>query len=138
MPTPNSTAKGLSGLRILIAEDDDVNRQLLEIILVSAGAEVTQVCNGATAVAVFDPQQFDLAILDLRMPGLDGFETLRRIHQIAPDFPVAALTACALCEDRAECQAAGFEVFLTKPILPGDLINALRPLAAKRAIYSKV
>lgn len=133
MQTTITTSPTLAGLRILTAEDDEVNRQLLEIILTGAGAEVTQVADGAAAAAIFDPQRFDLAILDLRMPRLDGFAALRRIRQLDGRFPVAALTACARCEDRAACKAAGFQLFLTKPILPADLVRKLSQLAGSSA-----
>ncbi|UUO04409.1 response regulator [Blastopirellula sp. J2-11] len=134
MQTDITNSQSLAGLRILIAEDDDLNRQLLEIILTGAGAEVTQVCDGDAATAIFHPDRFDLAILDLRMPRQDGITTLAGIRRLDEQFPVAALTACARREDRIACQAAGFQLFLTKPILPGDLVNALAELAEVRVV----
>lgn len=126
----------LAGLRILVAEDNELNRQLLEIILSSAGADVTQVCDGEEAIAVFDPARFDLAILDICMPRQDGLTTLAKIRERDPEFPAAALTACARSEDRAACKAAGFQLFLTKPIMPADLLRAITLLAESRVVCS--
>ncbi|MCC9608129.1 response regulator [Blastopirellula sp. JC733] len=131
-----SNASLLAGLRILIAEDDELNRQLLQIILTSAGAEVTQVCDGEAAMSVFEPGRYDLAILDLRMPRQDGIATMMKMRELDCDFPVAALTACARCEDRAACHDAGFQLYLTKPIMPADLLRAITLLTETRVVSS--
>jgi two-component system sensor histidine kinase RpfC len=120
-------AAGATG-RILVAEDDPVNARLIETLLRHAGQEVEVVGDGPDALDALGRRAFDLVLVDLRMPGMDGIELARRIRRgtARPDVPVVALTASASAEARDECLAAGMDGFLTKPVAPGQLETLLQ------------
>jgi CheY-like chemotaxis protein len=123
-------------LRVLLAEDDEVNALLATRLLERAGAEVERHHNGATALEAAlsaiggKRRPYDLALLDIRMPGLDGNEVARRLRKeearlkCAP-LRLVALTANAFPEDQAEARAAGFDIFLVKPVQREDLLRLL-------------
>jgi CheY-like chemotaxis protein len=124
----------LQGLRVLAAEDIEVNRFLLARILEQEGAVVRFAENGLVAVqAVEDetrtnapaPEPFDVVLMDLQMPVMDGFEATRRLQQIRPGLPVIGLTAHALPEERARCLAAGMRAHVAKPVDIEDLVAAM-------------
>ena len=118
----------LRGLRILITDDVDINREILQDMLSHAGAEVMASDSGAQAVARLreaGPEGFDLVLMDIQMPDMDGYEATRRIHQLAPKLKVIALTAHALPEQRRRCLAAGMVAHVTKPIDQAELIQVL-------------
>jgi CheY-like chemotaxis protein len=109
-------------LRILVAEDNEFNAQLMEKLLVKGGHSVRVVGNGREALALANAADFDLLLLDVHMPQLDGFQVIRSIRErerAAADgshLPVIALTARSRQEDRDLCIAAGMDEFLAKPI----------------------
>jgi len=115
----------LQGLSVLVAEDNPVNALLARTVLGRAGAQVTLAADGEEAVAAFRAQpSFDLVLLDLRMPRLDGLGAARRIRASGPEGAAAtliALTAEASPEDRAAALASGMNDFVTKPISPAAL-----------------
>ena len=95
-----------------------MGQKLTKIILESTGCEVTLAENGRDAVETFlsTPHYFDLILMDIQMPGMDGFEALNAIREKGYKTPVIALTAHASKEYRKECIAAGMDDYLTKPI----------------------
>ncbi|MEJ6007103.1 response regulator [Paucibacter sp. AS339] len=118
----------LRGLRVLITDDVDINREILQDMLSNAGAEVMASDSGAQAVARVreaGSDGFDLVLMDIQMPDMDGYEATRRIHQLAPQLKVIALTAHALPEQRRRCLAAGMVAHVTKPIDQAELIQVL-------------
>ncbi len=118
----------LRGLRILITDDVDINREILQDMLSHAGAEVMASDSGTQAVARLreaGPDGFDLVLMDIQMPDMDGYEATRRIHQLAPKLKVIALTAHALPEQRRRCLAAGMVAHVTKPIDQAELIQVV-------------
>ncbi|MFW8636118.1 ATP-binding protein [Cribrihabitans pelagius] len=117
--------------RLLIAEDNDINRELLAQMLTGQGHSVTAVPGGAEAVEAAEKAQFDLILTDISMPGVDGIEALGRIRtrNLAEGIEVVALTAHAAAEDHARILEAGFAEVLTKPVSPA----ALADLVARRA-----
>jgi signal transduction histidine kinase/DNA-binding NarL/FixJ family response regulator/HPt (histidine-containing phosphotransfer) domain-containing protein len=117
----------LDGIRILAAEDNDVNRMVLQDMLTGAGAQVTLVNNGSLAVAAVERavDAFDLVLMDVQMPEMDGFEATRRIQLIAPDLPVIGQTAHAFAEDHERCRAAGMIQTITKPIDIDTLVSVV-------------
>jgi CheY-like chemotaxis protein len=117
----------LDGIRILAAEDNDVNRLVLQDMLTGAGAQVTLVNNGRLAVAAVEraADSFDLVLMDVQMPEMDGFEATRQILRIAPDLPVIGQTAHALAEDHEKCRAAGMVQTMTKPIDIDTLVSVV-------------
>jgi CheY-like chemotaxis protein len=115
----------LSGLHVLMADDNPVNALLARTVLTRAGANVTVAADGEEAVSAFQRAgPFDLVLLDLRMPRLDGLGAARRIRALSPEgarVPLIALTAETSADDRAAALAAGMNDFVTKPIAPAAL-----------------
>jgi len=102
---------------VLIADDSDQSRELVRIVLEQAGHSVREAANGSDALLIARAFPPDLIVLDLRMPGLDGFgvvEALRADPRLRT-IPVMALTASAMSGDREKALAAGFAVFIAKP-----------------------
>jgi two-component system sensor histidine kinase/response regulator len=133
-PTPVQVAAEsppIGGLphRVLVAEDNVFNAQLLQQLLASRGHAVRVAPDGRTALQYARSGAFDLLLLDLHMPELDGFEVLEalRDHErtTGAHLPVIALTARARAEDRVRCFAAGADEFLAKPIRAADLWTAI-------------
>jgi len=117
-------AKPLAGLSILVAEDDEINQMVLEVNLSDDGASLVVVGDGAAAVErvrVDGPTAYDVVLMDIQMPVMDGFEATRRILELAPGLPVIGQTAHAFEEDRNRCLAAGMAGFIAKPIDPQEL-----------------
>ena len=107
-------------LKVLVAEDNNVNRRLVLALLTGMGHQVTLVYNGREAVEAARTGQFDLALLDVHMPEMDGFEATAEIRALertsARHLPIAAVTARAQKGDREACLAAGMDDYLPKPI----------------------
>jgi CheY-like chemotaxis protein/HPt (histidine-containing phosphotransfer) domain-containing protein len=119
-----------SGTRILLAEDNPVNQKLATRLLQRLGAEVQVASNGIEALQALRASDFDAVLMDCQMPQMDGYEATRRLRGPEggvknPQIPVIALTAHALATDRAKCLAAGMNDYLTKPINPKHLQEAL-------------
>ncbi len=107
---------------VLVAEDNPVNLRLVTTLLERRGLTVVGVQNGPEAVATFAARNFDLVLMDVQMPGMDGLEVTRRLRGIESQrgsdrTPVVALTAFAMQEDRTRCLDAGMDDYLSKPIL---------------------
>ena len=122
----------LPPLRILIAEDAPSSRLLLRMILTKQGHRVDDVDDGQKALAALLKTEYDLAILDVQMPVMDGLEAaeaLRASHGPMTDMPLIALTAQVLDEDVERIRAAGFDKVLGKPFMEEDLVAAIRALA---------
>ncbi|UCV30072.1 PAS domain S-box protein [Ferribacterium limneticum] len=121
--------KPLAGISILVADDEAINRMVLEEILVEYGAGVVLVENGQEAVArvMHDGRDaYDVVLMDIQMPEMDGFEATRRILEQAPDLPIIAQTAHAFNEEREKCFAAGMVDHIAKPIEPEALGEMIR------------
>src|SRR5205823_11109693 len=112
--TPTAAA-----LHILVAEDNEFNAQLLEQLLVRRGHRVRLANNGREALALAEEGGFDLLLLDVHMPELDGFQVVQAVRErersAGGHLPVIALTARSRKEDRDRCLAAGMDDFLAKP-----------------------
>ncbi|MFO1418094.1 MAG: PAS domain S-box protein [Methylotetracoccus sp.] len=117
----------LAGLRMLVAEDNAINRAVLEDMLSSEGAEVSTVANGREALqSITDDDPWDLILMDVQMPEMDGLQASRLILQIAPDLPIIGQTAHALLEDHVKCREAGMLDVITKPIDLDALVSTIR------------
>jgi two-component system sensor histidine kinase/response regulator len=112
--------EAVTPLRILLAEDSLVNQKLVVALLEKAGHDVTLANNGREAVAAFESQEFDVVLMDVQMPEMDGFEAaaeiLSRQRRRAICVPIIAMTAHALPGDRQRCLEAGMTGYLPKPI----------------------
>ncbi|MDK2956062.1 MAG: hypothetical protein PWQ57_1558 [Desulfovibrionales bacterium] len=121
-------------LRILLVDDDRINEQVTRRILERLGHEVVSAGSGSDALDILRGASFDLAIMDIRMPGLDGFETTRRIRSglepgVTPSLPVVALTAYRMSDDAPSYEAAGMDGFLCKPLDISKLKQVLAGIA---------
>ncbi len=119
VPFPTSTAplQLLSG-RVLVVEDDPVNQRVISLMLQRLGLEYHLVADGQSALSIIQSSEWDLVLMDLQLPGIDGLETTRRARLLLEDrsLPIVALTANARAEDRAACLMAGMDDFLAKPV----------------------
>ncbi|MCK6391690.1 MAG: response regulator [Azonexus sp.] len=120
-----------AGHRVLLVEDNEVNRELAEEMLQAVGLQVLTAVNGQLAVEMVERQSFDLILMDCHMPVMDGYEATRRIRQLpgGNDLPIIAMTASAMAEDRQRCLDAGMNEHIVKPVdvavLYGTLAHAL-------------
>jgi two-component system, sensor histidine kinase and response regulator len=135
-PTGREPVPAAAPLRILVAEDNEFNAQLLEHLLVRRGHRVRLASDGREALALAGEGGFDLLLLDIHMPELDGFQVIRAVRErersAGGHLPVIALTARAGPEDRERCLAAGMDDFLTKPIRAADLWAATERVTGPR------
>jgi signal transduction histidine kinase/ligand-binding sensor domain-containing protein/CheY-like chemotaxis protein/HPt (histidine-containing phosphotransfer) domain-containing protein len=121
-------------LRILVAEDNSVNQRVALLLLERLGYVADVAADGFEVLDALRRQHYDLVLMDVQMPGMDGLEATRRIRTQAPrerQPRILAITANALREHREACFAAGMDGFLSKPILLGDLRAALLRLAGE-------
>ncbi len=138
---PESThpiGEGGKGRRILLAEDDPANRKILCMLLQHAGYSVDLAEDGLKAVEMWKSGEYDLLLMDVQMPSLDGFEATRVIRErervLGGHIPIVAMTAHARKEDKEKCLAAGMDAYLSKPIdfnksldLIGETIKQKQP-----------
>ena len=121
--------KPLAGLSILAVDDESINRLILEEMLTDCGARVVTVDSGGAAVervANAGPGAFDVVLMDIQMPEMDGYEAARRILERAPQLPVIAQTAHAFREELARCLAVGMVGHVTKPVDAEALAQVIR------------
>ena len=120
--------------KVLIAEDNPVNRELLRELLETRGYAVVEACNGQDALRQIEAARPDILLLDLGMPVMDGFTTLRHIREnpALATLPVLAVTAYAMQSDRDKIIAAGFDGYLPKPVNASALIQEMERLLARR------
>ena len=114
-------------LRMLLAEDNAINREVAVRLLSKRGHTIVVAVNGKEAVAAFETQSFDLILMDVQMPEMDGFEATAAIRQkeksLGTHIPIVAMTAHAMKGDRERCLAAGMDGYLSKPIHTDELIK---------------
>ncbi len=133
---PRSDTKGntdLSGLRILLAEDGPDNQRLISFHLRKAGAEVTIAENGRIAAELIEQTgaEYDLVLMDMQMPELDGYDATKRLRAGGHRIPIVALTAHAMESDRQKCLNAGCDGFTTKPINRQVLLETAKEFATR-------
>lgn len=117
---------GKRSLRILVADDNEVNQTVIRGMLEYAGHQVDTVLNGKNAISALQKHPYDLVIMDCLMPVMDGFETTRSIRATASSgfdtsIPILAITALASAEDQWRCQDAGMSGYISKPVKARDL-----------------
>lgn len=122
----------LEGLRILAAEDNEVNRLLIEELLREEGATVTLAENGRVAVEEAASGQFDVVLMDIQMPIMDGYEATRLILARHPDLPIIGQTAHAMAEERDRCLAAGMVDHVPKPLDDNQLVRSISRAVGRR------
>jgi len=121
-------------LRVLVADDHDANRSLATTVLAKRGHQCVQAANGYQVLAALARQPFDVVLLDVQMPGLDGYQTTAAIRQREAreggHVPIIALTAHAMSGDREKCLMAGMDAYLAKPLRPAELVRLVESVPA--------
>jgi PAS domain S-box-containing protein len=128
-PSLSAVSRDFRGARVLVVEDNEMNRQVVREFLLSEGIMVVVAENGQKALDTLAQESFDLILMDVRMPEMDGLEATRRIREAEPlkrRTPIIAMTAHALAQAREECLAAGMDGYLTKPIEKERFLETLR------------
>jgi signal transduction histidine kinase/CheY-like chemotaxis protein len=120
-------------INVLLVEDGDTNRKLIKLILERAGARVTTAENGALGVEAAAKQQFDVILMDMQMPVMDGYSASSRLRDSGSRVPIIALTAHTMAGDREKCLAAGCTDYLTKPINAAQMFATIEHAIAAEA-----
>jgi signal transduction histidine kinase/DNA-binding response OmpR family regulator len=125
---------GSAGLHVLLAEDNPVNRVLAVRLMERAGHSLTVACDGREALAAFHAETFDLALVDVQMPEMDGFELTAAIRRHEAEsgghLPIIAMTAHAMKGDDDGCRAAGMDGYVSKPIVADRLFEEIEAVRA--------
>jgi CheY-like chemotaxis protein len=133
---PGPVNKNAHPPRILLAEDNPVNRKLARFMLTKAGYRVDMAENGREAVEKYTsaPDQYDLVLMDIQMPEMDGREAAKKIRQTENDshIPIIALTAESMKGDQEKCLAAGMDDYISKPIRREIVIEMIKKWVIKR------
>ena len=131
-PVPDAELPSLDSVHILVVDDEEDARELLARILEPQGARVSQAGSAAEALAALPAVRPDVLISDIGMPGVDGYELIRRVRALAPASggatPAIAVTAFARAEDRTRSLLSGYQLHLAKPFAPSELIVAVASL----------
>ena len=132
---PNPDAKGLEGLKVLAAEDNDINAEILEELLAFEGVSCQRTANGQEALECFRksaPGYFGAVLMDIQMPVMNGYEAARAMRNLdrpdAKTIPIVAMTANAFAEDVQHSMEAGMSAHLAKPIDMAALKDVLMKL----------
>lgn len=124
----------LNNRKILVVDDAKENARLFKLYLEEAGAVVEVANDGETALEKASSQFFDIVLLDLQMPGKDGYQVIRELRKKSFERPIAALTAHAMKEERDKTAEAGFDDHITKPVQPKVLVEKVRSLLSDSTI----
>jgi CheY-like chemotaxis protein len=131
----DARAAGLYGVRILVVDDDEDTRELVSRVLEGHGARVEGVASAEEAWGVLERSAPDALLVDIAMPGEDGYSFLRRVRARPADkggrIPAAALTARVIVQDRLESLRAGFQSHMAKPVDPHELADVMIQLAGR-------
>jgi two-component system sensor histidine kinase/response regulator len=137
---PQATVPNLTGIRVLLVEDNAINQQIAEELLTRAGAAVSIANDGSEAVAAItgavQPPPYDIVLMDMQMPVMDGHEATRAIRSDPryDNLPIVAMTAQAMAEERDQCLAEGMNDHITKPIDPDLLYRTVLAFAGQRVV----
>ena len=114
--------------RILVIEDHEENRRIMRDLLTSAGYEILEAVTGEEGVTMADAQRPDLILMDIQLPGLDGYEATRRIksNPALRQIPIIAVTSYALSGDDRKAMDAGCDGYVAKPFSPRELLAKIR------------
>src|SRR5207248_9724737 len=132
---PGVTPRAMPALKVLVAEDNAINQALVRSLLQKQGHQVILVADGRAAVEAYRQQSFDVVLMDVQMPVLDGFEATRLIReyqqQTGTRTPIYAMTAHAMKGDRERCLEMGMDGYLAKPIAASELWQMLAVVAGQ-------
>lgn len=122
---PVESSEIFSDLKILVVDDAPDNRILISTVLSELGATVGNASDGLEAIEKIESEKFDLVLMDIQMPRLDGHEATRSLRRSGIKIPIIALTAHAMNEEKIRCESSGFSGFLTKPLSKPALVNEI-------------
>ena len=125
MPEPLEKKLRLAGMSVLLIDDSDDNRELISIFLRHDGAEVATADNGQAGLEAIHQKDFDVVLMDIQMPVMDGRQAMTALKAMGYTRPVIALTARAMKDEREQSLGLGFSAYLTKPISRADLTFAV-------------
>ncbi|TVR90594.1 MAG: response regulator [Spirochaetaceae bacterium] len=138
---PGTLPAGHHGLRVLVAEDNEVNRKSTQMMLEDIATTILTADNGQQALQLFKSEHFDIVLMDIQMPVMDGLETTRhmRLHEAklnAKPVPIIALTANVMSRDKDTCMSAGMSDYLAKPLRKHDLRAIIEKHLPGRVVFS--
>jgi two-component system, cell cycle response regulator DivK len=119
--------------RVLVIEDHEENRRIVGYLLASAGIEMIEAVTGEGGVAAAEKERPDLILMDIQLPGLDGYEATRRIkaNPALRHIPIIVVTSYALSGDDVKAFEAGCDAYVTKPFVPRELLAKIREYLTK-------
>ena len=132
LPKDEGSAPDVMGLCILVAEDEPLVAGMLRTFLESVGHHVTVCLNGTEAIEAFENSEFDLAVLDLAMPEVDGWEVSRRVNELHPQVPIIVVTGWNMTVEDGQDEGTAVDSVLMKPFARADLIDAVDQVNARR------
>ena len=120
--------------RVLVVEDHEENRRILRLLLTSASIDMIEAVTGEEGVAAAERERPDLILMDIQLPGLDGYEATRRIkaNPAVRHIPIIVVTSYALSGDDVKAFEAGCDAYVTKPFVPRELLAKVREFLAKQ------
>lgn len=123
----NTTLSKLAGKKILVVEDNEINQKIIAHLLKREGIVVTLANNGKEAIDLFEKNKYDLLLIDLQMPHMDGFQTANYIRKkMKSTIPMIAMTASAFLDEQFRCFEVGINQYLKKPFTQEDILQCLR------------
>ena len=128
-----STSASIKGLSVLLVEDNELNMEIARFIIENEGANVTCATNGKEAVNIYkkSPEFFDIILMDIMMPEMDGYEATKVIRSLDSKIPIVAMTANAFTEDKIKAKKAGMNAHLSKPLDKDTLVQVVAKLCNK-------
>jgi CheY-like chemotaxis protein len=141
-PVSSRTSRSARPLRILVVEDVEVNQRLVATVLQRHGHSVEVAANGRLAVEELKKNHYDLVLMDVQMPEMDGLEateTIRRHEtKTGGHVTIVAMTAHAMKGDRERCLASGMDSYISKPVRAGELLALIESMPKSEPAYSRV
>lgn len=131
-----SASVSIEGLSVLLVEDNELNMEIAKFIIENEGAKVTCATNGKEAVDIYKnaPESFDIILMDIMMPEMDGYEATRMIHEMDLNIPIVAMTANAFMEDKMKAKKAGMNAHVSKPLDKDILIRVISKLCGYKSV----
>jgi two-component system CheB/CheR fusion protein len=124
--TSETTASSWQHINLLIAEDEEMNYLYLKEVLNPTGVNITWAKNGREAVELMESNDYNIVLMDIKMPIMNGIEAAQAILKKKPEQAIIAQTAYAMHEEKQQCLDMGFRAYLTKPLLPKILLSAIQ------------
>jgi CheY-like chemotaxis protein len=123
-------------MRVLYVEDNEINRRVIKEMLLAGGIDMDEAADGRAGLGMIETNDYDLVLMDLRMPGMDGITAIRELRGRGDDkarIPVNVVTADASSDIDADCKAAGADDIVRKPVVMISLYEAIAALLTKRS-----